>query len=288
MGMDYLLNPSLWASLLTLTALEIVLGIDNLVFVAILAGRLPRGQQNRARRIGLSLALVARLALLASITWIISLTLPLFFVFGEPFSWRDIVLIAGGLFLLYKGTREIHHAVVGDRIERKAAQQRTGLIAVATQIMLLDIVFSFDSVITAVGLANTFWVMASAITIAVAIMLVASGPLAVYLELYPTIRMLALSFLVLIGTMLIADGAGFHFPRGYIYAAIAFSAGVEVLNQLTTCRRPHQHDPSSTRQLTHGARNQVCRDGRKAGPALGGRQSSRTGRTGSFRWDQNA
>jgi predicted tellurium resistance membrane protein TerC len=283
MAMDYLLNPELWASLLTLTALEIVLGVDNLVFVAMLAGQLPAEQQNRARRIGLALALVTRLALLGSITWIISLTQPLFYLLSQPLSWRDIVLITGGLFLLYKGTREIHYAVEGDRIGRRARKQRTSLAAVAIQIMLLDVVFSLDSVITAVGLANSFLVMATAIIIAIGIMLVASGPLAVYVERYPTIRMLALSFMVLIGTTLIADGAGFYFPRGYIYTAIAFSSALEVLNQLAARRhQPREHDPSSTRQLTHGARNQFCRDGRRAGPALGNRQSSGTGRTGPF------
>jgi predicted tellurium resistance membrane protein TerC len=247
MYMDYLLNPGLWASLLTLSALEIVLGVDNLVFMAILAGRLPTEQQNRARQIGLALALITRLALLGSITWIISLTQPLFYLFCQPFSWRDIVLVAGGVFLLYKGTREIHHAVEGDRLDGKAGKQRKSLAAVATQIMLLDVVFSLDSVITAVGMANTFWVMASAIIIAMVIMLMASRPLSVYVERHPTIRMLALSFLVLIGTTLIADGAGFHFPRGYIYIAIAFSAGVEVLNQLAARRRRSgEHDRSAT------------------------------------------
>jgi len=244
--MDWITDPEIWASLLTLTALEIVLGIDNLVFIAILAGRLPAEQQNRARQIGLALALITRLALLGAIAWIISLTQPLFYLFRQSFSWRDINLVAGGVFLLYKGTREIHHAVEGDRLDEKAGKQRTSLAAVATQIMLLDVVFSLDSVITAVGMANTFWVMAGAIIIAVVIMLIASRPLSVYVERYPTIRMLALSFLVLIGTTLIADGAGFHFPRGYIYTALAFSAGVEVLNQLAARRRRSgQHDRSA-------------------------------------------
>jgi predicted tellurium resistance membrane protein TerC len=214
--MDWLTDPGLWASLLTLTALEIVLGIDNLVFIAILAGRLPAEQQNPARQIGLALALATRLGLLASIAWIISLTQPLFELFGYAFSWRDIVLIAGGLFLLYKGTREIHHALEGDEPEGEAedGNQRTSFAGVVTQIMLLDIVFSLDSVITAVGMANTLWVMASAIVIAVVIMLVASRPLADFVQRYPTVKMLALSFLMLIGMTLIADGAGFHVSRG--------------------------------------------------------------------------
>ena len=237
--MDWILDPGLWASLLTLTALEIVLGIDNLVFIAILAGRLPAEQQDRARQIGLALALTSRLGLLASIAWIISLTQPLFELFGHAVSWRDIVLIAGGFFLLYKGTREVHHALEGDERagEKDQAHRRTSFAGVITQIMLSDVVFSLDSVITAVGMANTLWVMASAIVIAVVIMLVASGLLADFVQRYPTVKMLALSFLMLIGMTLIADGAGFHVPKGYIYSAIGFSVGVEVLNQLAAHRR---------------------------------------------------
>jgi predicted tellurium resistance membrane protein TerC len=236
--MEWLFDLEIWASLLTLTALEIVLGIDNLVFIAILAARLPAEQQNRARQIGLALALLTRLALLASIAWIIGLTRPLFELFGHPVSWRDIVLVAGGLFLLYKGTREIHHTLeaeepAGEEPERR----RTSFVGVVMQIMLLDIVFSLDSVITAVGMANTLWVMATAIIIAVAIMLAASGPLAEFVQRHPTVKMLALSFLMLIGMTLIADGAGLHVPKGYIYAAIGFSVGVEALNQLAARRR---------------------------------------------------
>ena len=237
--MDWLTDPGLWARLLTLTALEIVLGIDNLVFIAILAGRLPAEQQDRARQIGLALALTSRLGLLASIAWIISLAQPLFELFGHPISWRDIVLIAGGLFLLYKGTREIHHTLEGDEPEgeEEHANRRTSFAGVITQIMLFDVVFSLDSVITAVGMANTLWVMASAIVIAVGIMLMALGLLADFVQRYPTVKMLALSFLMLIGMTLIADGAGFHLPKGYIYTAIGFSVGVETLNQLAARRR---------------------------------------------------
>jgi predicted tellurium resistance membrane protein TerC len=235
--MDWLTDPQVWASLVTLTALEIVLGIDNLLFIAIVAGRLPPQRQNRARRVGLALALITRLALLASIVWIIGLTRPLFDLFGQPVSWRDIVLIAGGLFLLYKGTREIHQGLedVGQNEEGRAV--RTSFAGVVTQIMLLDIVFSLDSVITAVGMANSLWVMAAAIIIAVAIMLAASKPLADFVERHPTVKMLALSFLLLIGMTLIADGAGFDVPKGYIYAAIGFSVAVETLNQLAVRRR---------------------------------------------------
>ena len=234
--MDWLTDPQVWASLVTLTALEIVLGIDNLVFIAIVAGRLPLERQNAARQVGLSLALITRLALLASITWIIGLTQPVFEIFSQPVSWRDIVLIAGGLFLLYKGTKEIHQRLEGEGQE-KAASARTSFAGVIAQIMVLDVVFSLDSVITAVGMANTLWVMATAIIIAVVIMLVASRPLAEFVERHPTVKMLALSFLLLIGMTLIADGAGFHVPKGYIYAAIGFSVAVEALNQLSARRR---------------------------------------------------
>ena len=235
--MGWLTDPQIWASLVTLTALEIVLGIDNLVFIAIVAGRLPPERQNRARRIGLALALITRLALLASIVWIIGLTRPVFELFGQPVSWRDIVLIAGGLFLLYKGTREIHQGLEGDRQTADAESARTSFASVVAQIMLLDLVFSLDSVITAVGMANTLWVMAAAIVVAVAIMLAASKPLADFVERHPTVKMLALSFLLLIGMTLIADGAGFDVPKGYIYAAIGFSVAVETLNQLAARRR---------------------------------------------------
>ena len=235
--MGWLTDPQIWASLVTLTALEIVLGIDNLVFIAIVAGRLPPERQNRARRVGLALALITRLALLASIVWIIGLTRPVFELFGQPVSWRDIVLIAGGLFLLYKGTREIHQGLEGDRQAADAGSARTSFANVVTQIMLLDLVFSLDSVITAVGMANTLWVMATAIVVAVAIMLAASKPLGDFVGRHPTVKMLALSFLLLIGMTLIADGAGFDVPKGYIYAAIGFSVAVETLNQLAARRR---------------------------------------------------
>ena len=235
--MEWLSDPQIWASLVTLTALEIVLGIDNLVFIAIVAGRLPPEHQNRARQVGLALALITRLALLASIVWIIGLTQPLFDLFGQPVSCRDIILIAGGLFLLYKGTREIHQGLEGDRQTADAGSGRTSFASVVAQIMLLDVVFSLDSVITAVGMANKLWVMATAIIIAVAIMLAASKPLADFVERHPTVKMLALSFLLLIGMTLIADGAGFDVPKGYIYAAIGFSVGVEILNQFAARRR---------------------------------------------------
>jgi predicted tellurium resistance membrane protein TerC len=241
LNVDWLSDPQIWASLLTLTALEIVLGIDNLVFIAILAGRLPAERQDRARQVGLALALITRLALLASIVWIIGLTQPLFEVLGHTVSWRDIILIAGGLFLLYKGTREIHERLEGDAPHMATRGARASFGGVVVQIMLLDIVFSLDSVITAVGMANDLWVMAAAIIVAVVIMLGASGPLAAFVDRHPTVKMLALSFLLLIGMTLVADGAGFHVPKGYIYAAISFSVVVELLNQLAARRRRIRH-----------------------------------------------
>jgi predicted tellurium resistance membrane protein TerC len=235
--MDWLTDPQIWASLVTLTALEIVLGIDNLVFIAIVAGRLPPRQQNRARQIGLGLALITRLALLASIVWIIGLTRPVFELFGQSVSWRDIVLIAGGFLLLYKSTREIHQGLEDGAQNKEPGDGRTSFAGVVAQIMLLDVVFSLDSVLTAVGMANSLWVMAAAIIVAIAIMLMASKPLADFVERHPTVKMLALSFLLLIGMTLIADGAGFEVPKGYIYAAIGFSVAVETLNQFAARRR---------------------------------------------------
>jgi len=236
-ALEWLSDPEIWASLVTLTALEIVLGIDNLVFIAILVGRLPRERQHAARQLGLGLALISRLALLASIAWIIGLTRPVFELFGHPVSWRDIVLIAGGFFLVYKGTREIHNRFEDEGPEEASPGRHSSFASVITQIVILDIVFSLDSVITAVGMANAFSVMAAAVVIAVVIMLVASRPLAEFVEQFPTVKMLALSFLLLIGMTLIADGAGFHVPKGYVYAAIGFSVLVEALNQLTGRRR---------------------------------------------------
>jgi predicted tellurium resistance membrane protein TerC len=234
---DWLTDPHIWASLVTLTALEIVLGIDNLVFIAILANRLPEERRDQARRVGLALALITRLALLASIAWIIGLSYPVFELLGHGVSWRDMILIAGGLFLLYKGTHEIHERLEGEGPHHAVSKTAVSFSGIVVQIMILDIVFSLDSVITAVGMANELWVMATAVIIAVIIMLVASKPLSDFIERHPTVKMLALSFLLLIGMTLIADGAGFHVPKGYIYAAIGFSVGVEALNQFASRRR---------------------------------------------------
>lgn len=227
--MDWLLSPEAWIALATLTAVEIVLGIDNIVFIAILVGKLPAHQQANARRIGLALAMLTRIALLFTLTWFLRLTAPLFSVMGNEISWRDLILIAGGLFLLGKSTVEIH-----DKIEhvahQSAARAAAGFKTVIVQIALLDIVFSIDSVITAIGLADQVVIMAAAIVLAVLFMLFFSGVIADFVDRHPTVKMLALSFLLLIGLALVADGMGFHIPKGYIYFAMAFSVFVEMLN----------------------------------------------------------
>jgi predicted tellurium resistance membrane protein TerC len=234
--MDFLLDPQTWASLLTLTALEIVLGIDNLVFISILSNRLPVEQQASARRTGLSLAVITRLLLLASIAWLVGLTAPLFQIAGHGVSLRDLILIGGGLFLLAKGTTEIHASVEGVEEAMREVKASSFTVVIA-QIMLLDIVFSLDSVITAVGMAQHLSVMAIAIIIAVLIMLYAAEPLSRFIHEHLSVKMLALSFLILVGVALIADGMGFHIPKGYLYFAIAFSVGVEILNLTATKRR---------------------------------------------------
>jgi len=249
--MDWLSDPQTWASLLTLTALEVVLGIDNLIFLSILAGRLPPERQPLARRAGLVLALGLRLGLLATIAWVMRLTQPLFAVAGWAFSWRDLILIGGGLFLVYKGTREIHERIEGDGEHNCARGARASLIGTIAQIAVLDIVFSLDSVITAVGMANQLPVMMAAVVIAVGVMMLAAAPVSDFVNRRPTVKMLALSFLLLIGMTLIADGFGAHFPKGYIDAAIGFSMFVELLNQLAG-RNRRRHVPDALRQRTVG------------------------------------
>ncbi len=229
--MDWIANPDIWLSLVTLTALEIVLGIDNLVFIAILAGKLPERRQALARQLGLGMALLTRLGLLFTLTWLSRLTETLFHVLGEPISWRDIVLIGGGLFLIAKATYEIHHKVEAAGFDAPPAPTGT-FVGVVVQIALIDIVFSFDSVLTAVGMARHIEVMVAAIVLAMAVMVVASGPVTTFVNRHPTIKMLALSFLILIGTMLTAEGIGFHIPKGYIYFSMAFACLVEALNML--------------------------------------------------------
>jgi predicted tellurium resistance membrane protein TerC len=237
-GLDFS-DPHLWLSLATLSALEIVLGIDNVIFIAITAESLPPEQRARARRWGLILALVVRFVLLAFAGWIIGLTEPLFTLFGYEASWRDLVLGAGGLFLLAKATTEIHHTLEGAGAEEKrpVASSRRAISLVIFQIVLLDIVFSVDSIITAVGMTDELLVMYAAVTIAIAVMIFASAPVAAFVHRHPTVRMLALAFLILIGIALIADGLHFHIPRGYLYFAIAFSILVESLNLAESKRR---------------------------------------------------
>lgn len=229
--MDWITDPTIWASLLTLTLLEVVLGIDNVIFVSIVANRLPEGQRATARRIGLGAALVLRLVFLSMIAWIVGLTEPIIEMFDHAVSWRDIILIAGGLFLIYKGTTEIHGAVESE-IEHESGGASVSFAAVIGQIVVLDLVFSIDSVVTAVGMAEHLWVMIVAVILAMVVMLVAAGPISGFINAHPTAKMLALAFLLLVGMALIADGLHFHVPRGYLYAAVGFSVIVEALNML--------------------------------------------------------
>ena len=227
--MELLTDPQTWIALLTLTALEIVLGVDNIIFISILVAKLPQRQQNKARVLGLGLAMLTRIALLLSIVWVMKLTAPIFTAFSREISGRDIILIAGGLFLLWKSTIEIHDSLEG-AAEEKTGRVVAGFGAVLAQIAILDIIFSLDSVITAVGLASEVAVMIIAIVIAVTVMMFSAGAIGAFVDKHPTIKMLALSFLVLIGVTLIAEGFGLHVPKGYVYFAMAFSVAVELLN----------------------------------------------------------
>ncbi|HEX8313074.1 MAG TPA: TerC family protein [Chthoniobacteraceae bacterium] len=236
--MDWITDPNLWISLLTLTLLEIVLGVDNIIFISILSGRLPAEQQAKARTIGLALALITRILLLCSIFWLTKLTTDLFVVMGNGFSGKDLVLLLGGLFLLWKSVTEIHGNLEGEPHEQTSRATVT-FASVITQIVLVDIVFSLDSVITAVGLVKEVGVMIAAVTIAMAVMLVSAGAISGFVNRHPTIKMLALSFLILIGVMLVAEGFGQHVSKGYIYFAMAFSVAVELLNmKLRTKTKP--------------------------------------------------
>ncbi|PZO89108.1 MAG: hypothetical protein DI626_00140 [Micavibrio aeruginosavorus] len=223
-------SPEVLASLLTLTILEIVLGIDNIIFISIVASRLPKEQQAKARTIGLGLALIMRLVLLSMIAWLASLTAPLFNAFGQEISWRDIILIVGGLFLMVKGTMEIHHSVEGSHDQDKNTLKKVTMGAVLAQIVVLDIVFSLDSVITAIGMVDELAVMVAAVIIAMAVMLFAARPVSEFVNAHPTVKMLALSFLLLVGMALVADGFEYHIERGFLYFAVGFSLGVECLN----------------------------------------------------------
>jgi predicted tellurium resistance membrane protein TerC len=227
--LELLTDPHVWASFIALSAMEIVLGIDNIVFISVMVQRLPPEQRLWARRVGLGLALIFRVIMLGGIVWFIHMTTPIFSIGEYHFSWRDLVLLAGGLFLLVKGTREIHEGIEGEDGEGGNVYSKSMTSAIV-QIALIDLVFSVDSIITAVGMADHIEVMIAAVMVAIAVMYFASGPVAHFIERHPTTKMLALSFLLLIGAALVADAFHFHIPRGYIYFAMAFSAGVEVVN----------------------------------------------------------
>ncbi|HEY6917368.1 MAG TPA: TerC family protein [Allosphingosinicella sp.] len=257
-----LADPAAWAALATLIVMEVVLGIDNLIFISILSNKLPEAQRQKARRLGISLALIMRLALLSGIAWLVGLTAPVFDLgisgppsaHGDPtfetqFSWRDLILIAGGLFLVWKATKEIHHNVDphpnADVFD--TAKATLGFGAAIAQILLLDLVFSVDSILTAVGMTEHLPIMITAVVAAVLVMLLAADPLANFIHRNPTVVMLALGFLLMIGSVLIADGFGFHVPKGYIYTAMAFSAGVEILNVIARRRKARRTEEAPTR-----------------------------------------
>jgi len=236
--MEWLTDPNAWIALVTLTALEIVLGVDNIIFISILVGRLPEEQRKRARVLGLGFAMFTRIALLLSLAWVMTLTEPLFSVFGKGISGRDLILIGGGLFLLWKSVHEVHNSLEGEEDRPAgAAALRAGFASVIVQIAIIDIVFSLDSVITAVGMVDEVQIMVMAIVIAVGVMMFAAGAIGNFVDRHPTIKMLALSFLVLIGMALIAEGWGYPIPKGYIYFAMAFSVVVEMLNIQVRARR---------------------------------------------------
>lgn len=234
-----LMDPAAWAALVTLVVMEVVLGIDNLVFISILSNKLPEASRQKVRRLGIGLALIMRLALLSTIAWIVGLVQPAFSAFGHAFSWKDLILIAGGLFLVWKATKEIHHstdpAPSHDLLDKKDVVINS-VGAAVVQIVLLDIVFSIDSILTAVGMTEHLAIMVVAVVVAVGVMLVAADPLGEFINKNPSVVMLALGFLLMIGMVLIADGFGMHVPKGYIYAAMGFSAGVEALNMFARAR----------------------------------------------------
>lgn len=227
---EWLSSPEAWVALLTLTALEIVLGIDNIIFISILVGRLPEKQRQSGRIIGLSLAMATRILLLLSLSWLMKLTTPLFEIFSQEISGRDLILLIGGLFLVAKSTHEIHHSMMPEEEEEQTIVKKANFLSILIQIAVLDIVFSLDSVITAVGMVSQIGVMIVAIIVAVGVMMWAAKPIGDFVESYPTLKILALSFLILVGVALIGEGLDFHIPKGYIYFAMAFSVVVEMVN----------------------------------------------------------
>ena len=248
--MDWLTDPSIWIAFFTLTVLEIVLGIDNIVFISILAGKLPVSEQNKARRTGLALAMITRILLLLALAWMVRLTAPLFGIFGHGISGRDLILIVGGLFLMAKSTREIHHKLEGE--DRTEVRGRPSFRSVIIQILLLDVVFSLDSVITAVGMVDQVAIMIAAVVVRIGVMLVSARPIGDFVERHPTVKMLALSFLLLIGVTLLAEGFGQHVSKGYIYFAMGFSVFVEMLNlrlQKTAARPVHLRESLSPHSI---------------------------------------
>jgi predicted tellurium resistance membrane protein TerC len=242
---DWMADPAGWAALLTLSAMEIVLGIDNVVFISVLVARLPPAQAERARRIGLLLALVFRVALLFTLTAIMKLTTPVFTLFGEGFSWRDIILIAGGAFLIVKATHEIHNEMEDDHVADAARAAPNLFMAAVLQITVIDLVFSIDSIVTAIGMADDISIMIIAVMIAVGVMYAASGVVSRFIAAHPTTKMLALSFLILIGVSLVAEGCGFHLPRAYIYCSMAFAAAVEAVNVIAGRKRKRRVNQAS-------------------------------------------
>jgi len=252
--MDWITDPQIWIALLTLTALEIVLGIDNIIFISILTGKLPHERQAKARTVGLALAMITRVGLLFSLTWIMRLTAPIFTILGNEISGRDIILLAGGLFLIGKSTFEIHERLEGEE-EHGGGSARVSFTNTIIQILLLDIVFSLDSVITAVGMTSHLPIMIAAVIIAVIIMMISSGAISAFVQRHPTIKMLALSFLLLIGVTLIAEGLDQHIAKGYIYFAMAFSVFVEMLNLRI---RPKHAEPIKLRE-PYGEEDQTPR-----------------------------
>jgi predicted tellurium resistance membrane protein TerC len=247
--MEWLLDPHAWLALATLTLLEIVLGVDNIIFISILCGRLPESERARARTIGLALAMLTRIALLFSLTWLMTLTAPLFSIYGKEISARDLILIGGGLFLLWKSVHEIHGSLEGEENEVGGAAAVAGFGAVIAQIAVIDIVFSLDSVITAIGLVEELSIMVIAIVVAVGVMLFAAGPIGEFVDRHPTIKMLALAFLILVGVALIGEGWDLHIPKGYIYFAMAFAVAVEMLNIRMRARM--RREPLHLRKRMH-------------------------------------